>query len=159
MDVLKRLLAASTLLVAFSPGIDAPKVSNMTPREFLSYHASIARKLETKGFAHVDNEQRRDVAKAQAEIESVLDGKRSMDELSDAERLELFNAHEHVIAIMNDAELDRLICKREKKVGSHRGELVCHTKRQLQEARADKAQFRRTRTCTPGQAGCGMAGQ
>ena len=157
--VLKRLLAALVFAVAFSTpaladGIDAPKVSNMTPKEFISYHATVAKKLETKSFEHVDNEQRRDVASAQAEIKSVLDGKSSMEELSDAERIELFNAHEHVVSILNDAELDRRICKRVKKIGSNRGELVCTTKRAMQANNVDKAQMRRTRNCSPGQAGC-----
>jgi hypothetical protein len=157
--VLKRLLAAVVLAVAFAvpamaDGIDAPKVSNMTPKEFLKFHNDVARKLESKSYEHVDNERRRDVASAQAEIKSVLNGKRSMDELSDAQRIELFNAHEHVVSILNDAELDRRICKRETKIGSHRGELVCTTKRAMQARNADKANFRRTRACSPGSVGC-----
>ncbi|HET9485367.1 MAG TPA: hypothetical protein VFO79_15505 [Xanthomonadales bacterium] len=158
--VLKRLLAASVLAVALfsttatADGIDAPKVSNMTPKEFLAYHADVAKKLDSRSYEHVDNEQRRDVASAQAEIKSVLDGKRSMDELTDAQRIELFNAHEHVVSILNDAELDRRICKRVKKIGSNRGELVCTTKRAMQARNADKTQFRRTRACTPGSYGC-----
>lgn len=157
--VLKRLLAAMVLAVAFATpvtadGIDAPKVSNMTPKEFLRYHSDVARKLESKSYEHVDNERRRDVASAQAEIRSVLDGKTTMDELTDAERIGLFNAHEHVVSILNDAELDRRICKRETKIGSHRGELVCTTKRAMQARNADKAGFRRTRACNPGSVGC-----
>ena len=159
MKLFKRLLSASALLVALSmpalaDGIDAPRVSNMTPKEFLAFHAKVDKKLESKSYEHVDNEQRRNIEEAQDQIESVLTGKSSMDQLSDDERLKLFNAHEHVVAIMNDAELDRRICKREKKIGSHRGELVCHTQRQLDEERQlNRNRMQRTRICQG--LGCG----
>ena len=158
--MLMRLLAASALLFAFAApafagGIGAPKVSNMTPKQFLSYHSDVARKLGTKSFEHVDNRQRRDVEKAQSEIRTVLKGKKSMQELNDAQRLKLFNAHEHVVSILDDAELDRRICKRQSKIGSRLGELVCTTKRQMEDAKnADKGGMRRTRTCETGSLGC-----
>jgi hypothetical protein len=160
-NMLARAAAIAMLLVCFtapasadSAGIQAPRVSNMTVTEFLAFHHKLAAKLDSRPYEHVDNEQRREVADAQGDIKRLLEGKSSMDELTEAERASLFNAHERVVAVMNDAELDRMICKREQKIGSHRGELVCRTQRQIRDEReAYRRNNQRTRTCLPG-VGC-----
>lgn len=153
-----RLAAAAVLLIAFggsaladSTGISAPRVKNMTVQEFTAFHAKLSDKLDTKAYAHVDNEQRRRFDAAQADIRSLLDGKASMAELTEDQRASLFNAHERVVAVMNDAELDRMICKRVQKIGSHRGELQCRTQRQIRDERESyQANKRRTRVCSGG---------
>jgi hypothetical protein len=135
----------------------APTLQNMTVEEFLAYHAKLNSELETKQYDYVKDGKRRDIEKAQTTIRARLSGHQSMSELDDDARLAVFNAHEQVIAIMKDAELDKVTCKKLHQIGSRRPKLVCETERE-RRAIAERARGERVRNraCTDGLACSGI---
>lgn len=136
-------------------GSTAPKLSNMSVEQFLDYHTKLSRDLNSKKYDYVNRNNRDRIAKQQASIRELLSGHQSMSELNEVDRLAVFNAHESVVAIMNDASLDKVTCRRQHKMGSHRPETICTTARE-QRLKSDESrdQFVRPKTCASG-ASCG----
>jgi hypothetical protein len=158
---LRALLALLLLAIAMPATADLRRaeelvVSNMTPTEFLAWHAEVARRANTKEFEALTKDERASLAAAQAELRGILDGRATMAELDVDAKLRVFNAHERVLALVMQAEDNRLVCKQTKRLGSHRHQLVCRTAKQLREDRDNtQNELRRARTCNPGIAPCG----
>lgn len=66
---------------------------------------------------------------------SIIRGKASADQLTEDQRMEVFNELEWIEATINDAEDERMVCERRKKLGSNRRERVCMTVAQQRELR------------------------
>jgi len=62
-------------------------------------------------------------------------GQRRMTELSEPQRLTVFNDHQRVVALLDKAEESRVICEQVKRVGSHRHSVEC---RSVAERRRDR---------------------
>ena len=62
----------------------------------------------SKKFKHVDNENKERLYKAQDEVFMLLEGRKSVDELSPDQLIALYNAQGTINAVLTDAELDRL---------------------------------------------------
>jgi hypothetical protein len=77
---------------------------------------------------------------ADKDIRAVLDGKDSIDGLSRRERERLINAQERVTAILTGAEDDRLICRRERTVGTHFQRTTCVTVAERRREREESQQ-------------------
>jgi hypothetical protein len=107
----------------------APQVGNMDTSEFLAFHDAVRRDIESGRYGKLDARTRDTIDAQQRIIESRLDGGRQLEELNDDARLAVFNAHERVVALLNDDEAQRTICRREHQVGSHRPRVVCLTER------------------------------
>ncbi|MGO4221686.1 hypothetical protein AB4Y64_07490 [Lysobacter sp. TAF61] len=72
----------------------------------------------------------------QATMMRMLDGKASESELSQDQRAEVFNTLEWMeVAINRESDDERLICRREKPLGSTRTERICRTAAQEREAK------------------------
>lgn len=56
---------------------------------------------------------------------------RQHDDLTEAERIEAFNTLEWIEATLNKASGERMICRRERTVGSNRITRICRTEAQL----------------------------
>ncbi len=138
-----------------SDGKVAPVLQNMSVQEFLAFHNTLDKKLDTRDYNHVSNADREAIAKAQAEIRETLNGHTDIKELDDAARLRVFNAHERVVALWDDAEDNRTICERRKKVGSHRPELVCTTVAERRNARDAAKTMRLAPNTCDGNCGAG----
>jgi hypothetical protein len=123
----------AAVATAATATVATPKLQNMTAQEFLDYHASLQRDLQSRKFEHVSNRDRLAIEAAQGEIRAALAGQADMQALTPEARVAVFNAHEKVVAIMNDANLDRVTCKREHQLGSHRPRTVCFTERELRD--------------------------
>ena len=70
----------------------------------------------------------------------LLDGKERSTELPQEQQMELFNSLEAISAIINKAEDERMICRRERTVGSRMATNVCRTvgeRRSAQEEARD----------------------
>ncbi|WP_460830996.1 hypothetical protein [Lysobacter humi (ex Lee et al. 2017)] len=113
----------------------------------------------TGRYAGLTAAQREVVLTRQAEVRRLLEGRASMLELSEADRIRTFNALEAISAVINDEANERTICRRHKPVGSNRTQTVCKTVAQLradeQSVQADTG--RRTLQCseaTMGPGGC-----
>lgn len=89
----------------------------------------------------------------QSEVLGVIDGKTSADELSEEDRLAVFNDLEWIEAAINNAESDRMVCSREKTLGSNRMQRVCKTMAQIE---AEREFVRRNKAAGCGAAVCGM---
>jgi len=84
-------------------------------------------------FAHVDNESKQRIYAAQDVLFRILGDKQSIDELSEQERLEAYNAQNEIAAVLTDAELDRPICQNRPRLGSHLGEVTCVSRRAIEQ--------------------------
>lgn len=63
----------------------------------------------------------------------MLEGKQTADQLTEDERIAAFNDLEWIEATLNKAEEgDRLVCRRERTIGSNRVTRVCRTAAQLE---------------------------
>jgi len=63
----------------------------------------------------------------------LIEGKQTTEELSEPERLKLFNQLEAIEALVNQAQDQRLICERVATIGTNRKERVCKTVAQRRE--------------------------
>ena len=129
------LAFASTTALADTAGSEVPQLSNMTAVEFLAFHSDLSQELKTKRYNHISNSALDEIATEQNKIRSLVGTHSTMDELSERDRLEVFNAHQRVVAIVEGAEDDRVICKRVKPTGSHRPISQCQTVGELKRAR------------------------
>jgi hypothetical protein len=158
--ILRSLALAALLAVALPTFADnsatAPTVNNMSVQEFLAYHDGVAKKADTREFEALSRSERDQLAAAQGEIRAALAGKASMSELDDAGKLVVFNAHEKVVALVNKAEDERLVCVQKKRLGSHRHTLECRTVAQIREEReAARGERMRVGACDPRLGSCG----
>lgn len=146
------LVATAPVLGAPQGNVVAPQ-SGMTAKEFLAYHDKLERNLASKQYDYVNAANRARIAREQDAIRKSLAGHLSLDELDASARAKVVQSHENVLAIMDDAELDKVTCKREHKMGSRMGRAVCTSARERQQ-HADLARetITRNRTCTG--AGC-----
>jgi hypothetical protein len=71
----------------------------------------------------------------QARLMKLLEGKKTADDLTLDQQTEAFNALEWIEAAINHAEDERMVCRREKQLGSTRTTRVCRTVAQEREAR------------------------
>ena len=90
-------------------------------------------------YASLSPETRTSILSKQATLFKLLEGKQTADELSEHQRLEVFNALEWIEATINGEQGERMICRREKTIGSTRVTRVCRTaadeERMKEEAR------------------------
>lgn len=79
------------------------------------------------------------VIEAKKELQDLLEGHESAQELDEAERVRFLNAHELITATLRSDQKNRKICKREAGTGSRLAKVECLTVAQ-REARAARAQ-------------------
>ena len=156
----KILALAAMLLFATSVSADnaqqAPSVVIKDVAKFLDYQRDVRDDVKSSKFKHMDESSKEKLLAAQDEIFGLLKGKKSIDELTHEQQVELYNAQNLVAGILTDAELDRPVCKREKRVGSNMATTVCTTKRQMDEHKDDiQRGLRAPRTCNWNESQCG----
>lgn len=90
-------------------------------------------------YKNMSPSKRADLLAKQAGLMAIISGKSSVDELSDSQRMNAFNTLEWIQAAINNEEDERLVCHRERTIGSQRVTRVCRTaaeeRRFLEEAR------------------------
>ena len=78
--------------------------------------------------AEIKAEDGREVRASLDRIAGLLDGRPTVASLSEAEKVKVFNEQEVVNTILTRARADsRVVCTRERRVGSHRTTSVCYT--------------------------------
>jgi hypothetical protein len=141
-------LAAGTPAYAASQGSGATAAADMTAKDLLAYHDRLERNLDSKQYDYVNASNRARIAREQGAIRKSLSGHASLDELDAAARAKVMQSHESVLAIMDDAELDKVTCRREHKMGSRMGRTVCTSARERrQQADMARETITRNRTC------------
>jgi hypothetical protein len=86
-------------------------------------------------YADMPSHRRSDVLNMQDRLFRMLDGKESSEDLSEDQYMEAFAALESIEAIVNNEGGERLVCTREKTLGSNRTKRVCRTQSQIDAER------------------------
>jgi hypothetical protein len=81
----------------------------------------------TGRYKNIPSSKRVDLLSKQASLLQMLAGKTSTDDLTETQRIEAFNTLEWIEAAINGTDEDRMICHREKVLGSTRMTRVCRT--------------------------------
>ena len=79
-------------------------------------------------YAEIKAEDGRQVRSSLDRIAELLAGRPTVESLSEADKVKVFNEQEVVNTILTRARADsRMVCTRERRVGSHRTTSVCYT--------------------------------
>lgn len=78
-------------------------------------------------FAYVTTAERDRIEHSLDRMRVALDGKATLADLDDRDRLAVFNAQEEVNSILTRRDAERVVCDRRPLPGSHRKETVCET--------------------------------
>jgi len=127
------LLAALLLFAAVFPAA-ASRFSafpqKLRPNQFDQVVSLIEQEMTPGGsFEHVDADQQVVVRDRLRRMSELLNGRTSLDELSEDQKVLLINNQEAVNAILLDAPEEQVVCQRRELVGSHQIETVCESKR------------------------------
>lgn len=98
--------------------------------------------------------KRAELIARQESLLRMLDGKRSVDELDEAQRALVRNELEWIAEATGKRDEGRLVCKQERRIGSNRSHRVCRSAAQIERER-EEARRQMSGACSPGQAGCG----
>ena len=85
--------------------------------------------------AGLSERDRLDLARHKQQVRNLLAGKQTLDELQMRDRLSAFNALEAIHGIVTGEREDRVICRREHKLGSNRPQTNCMTAKEREQAR------------------------
>jgi hypothetical protein len=104
---------------------------------FAAQHEAIVEDLhDGKTYAEITPDDRREVREALERISSTLEESGSLANLSEEEKVAVFNDQELVNTILTQAAEDsRVVCVRRKRVGSHRTSNECTTVAERERAR------------------------
>lgn len=150
-------------MLAFSAGAFAATVEDAKPvfgqktkpNDFPELIAMIRMEIEQGGrWESVPDKDRPLLETKLNEMEELLEGRESIDELAEHERLRLINAQGHANAILIQNDGHRLVCERITPVGSHRPVKQCTTVAERRRASEDSRRFleqnRPRRVAVPG---------
>lgn len=84
-------------------------------------------KAGKRGWDNISKEKRDEVTTQGDRVVALLDGKKSAKELQPEERTELTTALERINTLAKEAEDERMVCTRERKVGSNFPVNTCMT--------------------------------
>lgn len=131
-------LALGLLLAAGAARADGPA---QTPAEILQFQHALRAKLDspTGEYSRFGTDALMRMKRAQDKVFSMLDGVKSMDELSEDKKIEVSNALDELKSILLANEGSRLICRRETKIGTNISTKRCETVAD-RAARAQQAQ-------------------
>lgn len=168
-----RLSIASFLLLLGGIALAAPEPyltrTKVEPARFGQLIQTLRVEMAPGGrFAYVTPAERDRIEGSLERMRAALEGKATLADLDERERLSVFNAQEEVNAILTKRDAERVLCDRRPLPGSHRKELVCETYGQrMARIKGSREQVerlnRRVQTCreltVPGTApGAGQAG-
>jgi hypothetical protein len=145
------ILMSTGAAAAGSPASTGPSTTDTSPAQFLAWHDKLAKDLRTRSYDYVNAAHLAEISKAQATIHQLLDGKQSLDELSAEQRSQLAAANDEVYASLDDAKLDKKVCKQQHVMGSRRPRQVCQTERERRElAEQSQRNMMKKGACTQG---------
>jgi len=105
------------------------------PAAFGEQKAQLERALNSKTYYEISDKNKEEVLKALGRMERHLEGISAISELRPDARVAVFNDQELINNLLTEAAEDsRLVCKREKKLGSNMPVNTCMTVAQRREA-------------------------
>ena len=157
--VLLSLLALTPLAAnaIIGPGDDSfsPEKGLDLSRSFEVQRQAIFKALaDGETYREIPSQDRQTVKESLDRISGLLGDAQNADQLPEATRVEVFNEQERVNTLLTKAREDsRLVCTREKKVGSHRTTNSCKTvaerRRDMEESQNALRRNMRV-ACVPG---------
>ena len=146
------ILALSLSFAILLPGIalaERHEDVKFDPALFAAQKAAIESNLSDDLYSELSRNDRDAVRGALGRIEAAVAGKASISELDDATRVEVFNDQELINTILTQAAEDsRMVCRREKKLGSNMPTNVCMTvaerRRAMERAQDQTRNFNRS---------------
>jgi hypothetical protein len=96
----------------------------MTRAEYLQFRQDIPGSAE---YAALRRTKRDEIDIALARIDEILDSGVEPQNLGENDKVELFNAHETVVAVLNGEDRERVVCQKRKEVGSHMPVVECRS--------------------------------
>jgi uncharacterized membrane protein len=135
---LSTALLAATLFISPAFADDAVEIGS-TPAQIRDAQTQLREAIEAKrgNYAHFTDEERREIFARQDDVLKAIEGRQSIDELNNDERVRLANALSAVDAAVGKAEDNRMICERIKPIGSNRPQNKCMTVGQRRQLRED----------------------
>lgn len=132
------LVAVAVLACALaSPAAFAADDGNKLPLDPVrSQQAEIRAGVQagTGIYKNLSMRDRSELLERQEKMLRMIEGKKISGELSEAEKVELFNTLEWIEATANREDDERMVCERRKVLGSNRTQRFCMTVAQRREA-------------------------
>lgn len=89
----------------------------------------------TGRYKQMPTSKREQILKKQDDLLRMLEGKETSDDLSTDQQMAAFNSLEWIEAAINNEEGERMVCRRERTIGSNRITRVCRTEAQMEAER------------------------
>jgi hypothetical protein len=120
------------------PGQDPVAYEGRAPRDFPAQVAAIEAGMRDGGpFAGLKEGQKARVRRLLADMARILDGVDSVERLSQHDAARLFNAQEEANAILTGRPMnERMVCKRERKLGTNLSHMNCQVIAERDQRRA-----------------------
>lgn len=136
---LRLILAGLILLGAASASLLAQEHPNLDARAILAQQAGIRAEAvaRTGRYKDMPTAKLDELFALQDKVSGQLAGRATTTELPEQDQIAVFNALEAISAIINQAEDERMICERQRPVGSNRTRTVCRSVAQRRQDRED----------------------
>ncbi|RDZ26784.1 hypothetical protein [Lysobacter silvisoli] len=133
----KFVLAALILGALTAPQAFAADYAAQEAQAIRNQQAEIRAGVEARSGRYKDmsGETRATLLTKQSEVLRTLEGKQSTAELTEQQKIDVFNSLEWIEAAINNADDERLVCERRAVLGSNRKERVCRTASQMRAER------------------------
>ena len=162
--MLLRNIVLASVLLAVSPLVlakgDAPvsRIDNGLP--VAEQMAQVEALLNHEDYAELGDDGRRQVRESIASIHRLMEGHESIHQVHPSRRVDIFNEESTINQLMTQAAVDsRMICRREKTIGSKLPTQVCATAAAFRRATSDSQRMLRDRpTMEPDRTGRAMGG-
>ncbi len=113
-------------------------VSADTAAKFTLLAAHIRSEMEEGGrYEYITGRSRQEVDDGLDRMAAMIGARGSVDAMSNQEKVALFNVQEKVNGLLAQNASDRLVCRREKPVGSNIPMNICHTVAELRASDTD----------------------
>jgi hypothetical protein len=134
MKIMLMLLALTVAGASLSAlAAESPIPRRYKPVQFGQVMEEIEKEMAPGGlYSDVKPEDQDNVRKALGRMAALLEGKQSVAELSEKEKVALLNDQEQVNALLTGNKKEQLVCSRREVPGTHRHESVCETKYEAQ---------------------------
>ena len=130
------LILALSLQSAIAADKSAPAVNASDKESFATVAEWVRTQMKDGGrYAETNASERTRVNTRLDEMAVLFESKSSVDQMSTDQKVTLLNSQEEVNAILGKRDGDRLICKRERPIGSNIPVKICETARQIEERR------------------------
>lgn len=148
------VLSLSLLACAVRAGDDHEKVE-FSPSRFAEQRGDIIESLDSKQYYEITEDAKQQVVQALDRMQAKLEGVSSVDQLSDDDKVAVFNDQELINTLLTDAAEDsRLICQRGKTLGSNMRSNSCMTvaerRRRQEEGQNQMRKIQRSGVLPPG---------